>query len=92
MTKRRPEDAPLLAERETWRTVLLALTISLDGLTAEQLVPATQLPPNSVRPRLWDLEQVGLVYRAGDVRRSRYGKPVQVWRITEAGKDALKHT
>lgn len=92
MNQRRTEDTPILFGRDTWRTILLALTISLDGLTAEQLEPATQLPPNSIRPRLWELESNGLAYRAGDVRRSRFGKMAKVWRITPEGKDALKQT
>lgn len=72
------------------RLVLDSLIISHDGLTANELARALSLPGDSIRPRLWELEHCGWVARAGDTRQTEYHKAAFVWRITDAGRRAVR--
>lgn len=60
------------------------------GLTDEDISNLARISPSTARPRRVELVQAGWVEPAGDTwRSSAWGKRMQVWRITEAGRAEL---
>ena len=62
--------------------VLICLR-ELGDQTEEDILTATHLGPNSVRPRLLELERLGLVARTGETKPTRSGRRAQTWTATK---------
>jgi hypothetical protein len=71
------------------RYTVLQMLESTGGLTADAISVRTGWDGNTVRPRLWELEQQSLVRKTGAKRKTRTGSPARVYEITERGKAAL---
>ena len=52
-----------------------------DGLTAEQLEQVSGYSGNTIRPRLKELEHMGVVTRDGRTRKNRSGTSAMVWSL-----------
>lgn len=61
-----------------WR-VLEAIRQSTGGLSAEQIEHAAGLSGNTVRPRLVELREAGLIFDSGAKIKTTSGKEAVVW-------------
>ena len=62
-----------------------------DGLTQDELEAATSLPPNTARPRVWELcgknrkaAQPAVVWDSGRTRKGSSGREMAVWVASQA--------
>lgn len=49
------------------------------GVTADQIEQETEIGGNTVRPRLVELRELGLIKDSGHVRKTRSGRSAVVW-------------
>lgn len=68
-----------------WR-VLEAIRQSPDGLSAEQVEHAAGLSGNTVRPRLVELREAGLIADSGRKIKTQSGKEAVVWVASKGGQ------
>jgi len=61
------------------------------GVTAEDLETLCELPGNTVRPRLVELREDGLVTDSGRTRRTASGRSATIWVTREAAKEHAPH-
>ena len=61
------------------------------GVTAEDLETLCELPGNTVRPRLVELREDGLVIDSGRTRRTASGRSATIWVTREAAKEHAPH-
>ena len=61
------------------------------GITAEELEAACEMPGNTVRPRLVELREDGLVMDSGRTRRTESGRSATIWVTREAAKEHAPH-
>ena len=83
------EFTPATAKREAHRAIqpaagtlrqrVLEVVAASRGLTAEEIESATGLTGNTVRPRLVELREAGLVAPSGEARTTRSGRRATVW-------------
>ncbi len=60
------------------------------GATCDEIVVATDLEGNTVRPRLWELEKYRMIERLGPERETRAGRQAKVYTITALGERQLR--
>lgn len=70
---------------------VLALIDAIGPISAERISEAMGLGGNSIRPRLVELEQDGLVIKDGE-GKTRSGRRCHLYRSTLAGIKALGHS
>ena len=61
------------------------------GITAEELESACEMPGNTVRPRLVELREDGLVMDSGRTRRTESGRSATIYVTREAAKEHAPH-
>lgn len=71
------------------RKVLDAIAVSPDGMTDDEVMEATHVHPNSVRPRRGELVTEGWVVDSGRRRDTDAGNAAAVWVLTDAGRRQL---
>lgn len=69
--------------------VYLALSKKPQGLTAQQLAVHSGIRPDSLRPRLIELEARGLVERTALTSRTLSGRLARVWRAVKVAPAVL---
>jgi hypothetical protein len=50
------------------------------GATEQEVEDALSLPGNTIRPRLWELENTGKIVKSPDKRQNRSGRYARVYR------------
>lgn len=61
------------------------------GITAEELEAVCDMPGNTVRPRLVELREDGLVMDSGRTRRTESGRSATIYVTREAAKEHAPH-
>lgn len=61
--------------------VLEALRINAEGLTAQEMEKETGMPGNSVRPRIIELSEAGMIETTGEYRLTEAKRRAKVWRL-----------
>ena len=69
--------------------VLQCLMDNWGGATDEEIADQLGMSPSTVRPRRVELVAAGWAQDGGRTRMSRYGKPMTVWQVTDAGMEAV---
>ena len=62
------------------RAAILTFIKEFGGVTEEDVEVWLKLPGNSVRPRLWELEQMGKIVKSEDKRKNRSGRWARVYK------------
>jgi hypothetical protein len=57
-----------------------------DGATCEEICDELSLEGNTVRPRLWELENGGYIVKSEQKRETHSGRPARVYVLTDKGK------
>lgn len=58
------------------------------GMTDEEIIDATGLPPSTARPRRIELVGLGMVRDSGTTRKTRSGRKAAVWVIVTKNSEA----
>lgn len=68
-------------QKETDRmTIMTMLSLSVEGMTLDQLSYHCNRPPNQISGRLTELAASGLIVKTGKKRKTRSGCPAAVWK------------
>lgn len=82
----------LIRRKDRWDVLAAHFEHSIGGLTDFELAAILQRQQTSVGKRRGELRDVGLIEALHDRRPAPSGSAAIVWRITEAGKRAIRES